>query len=327
MSNDAQASSPANDPDLAPDSAELVLALDSGQSGTRGRIVRGTEVVADDLQLPAMVTDHSVIEQLATFIETVHRDHEVDAVALGVSGLTDADTADLLLDRVRPLGIRRIALAHDSVSSYLGALGADPGVVVAAGTGVVTMAVGADTTARVDGWGWIMGDNGSGWWIGSRGLDAGMRAFDGRTLFGRASEAMLDIIRDDFGDPATAYMQLQADPARVQKVAGYARVVLDLAESGDAACLQIADAAALELATSAVSGLRLVRETNAPRVATLGGIFRSRPVLRAFERHLHELLPGAVRVDARGSGLDGAVVLAGLASDHPLREKFTEAQA
>lgn len=325
--SDALPTSPAANPTLAPHPGETVLALDSGQSGTRGRVVRGTEVVADGIDLPAIVTDHSVLDQLAAFVDTVRRDHELDAVALGVSGLTDADTASALLERVHERGVRRVVLAHDSVTSHLGALGGERGVVVAAGTGVVTLAVGARESARIDGWGWIMGDNGSGWWIGSRGLDAGMRAFDRRLALGRASEGMLDIIRDDFGDPASAYMRLQADPARVQKVAAYARAVLDLAEGGDAACIQIADDAAQELAISAAAGLRRVGELDAPQVATLGGIFRSRTLMRAFEQHLHELVPGARLVPARGSGLDGAVVLAGLSASHPLRDAFTEARA
>lgn len=314
---------------------ETILALDCGQSGSRGRVftVEGKgagdgsqEVLADAIALPAVRTDLGVIEQLAGFITAVAADHRLDTVALGVTGLTDSDRAEDLLRLVKGHGITRVSLAHDSVSSYLAALGAESGVVVASGTGVVTLAVGASTTARVDGWGYIMGDNGSGWWIGRSGLDAGMRAFDGREVYGRASQAMLEVIERDFGDPAGAYMVLQADPHRVQRVASYARVVLDLAEGGDPACLQIADAAALELAISASTGLKLVGETNDPQAATLGGIFNSRELREAFQRYLTELVPGARLVQARGVGLDGAAVLATLDADHPLREKFTEAR-
>ncbi|MDT3318074.1 hypothetical protein Q9S71_14695 [Microbacterium sp. KSW4-11] len=44
----------------------------------------------------------------------------------------------------------------------------------------MTLAVGDRDTARVDGWGWTMGDAGSGFWIGREALTAVMRAHDHR---------------------------------------------------------------------------------------------------------------------------------------------------
>ncbi|MFC9469290.1 hypothetical protein [Streptomyces coelicoflavus] len=55
-----------------------------------------------------------------------------------------------------------------SVSSVAGALGGRAGVVPAIGTGSVAVGIGADGTyARVDGWGPLLGDDGSGARIGS----------------------------------------------------------------------------------------------------------------------------------------------------------------
>ncbi|HET9127740.1 MAG TPA: BadF/BadG/BcrA/BcrD ATPase family protein [Propionibacteriaceae bacterium] len=304
---------------------DAILALDCGQSGTRGRLTTGTgEALAPDVDLPAVRTDLPVIEQLAGFAATViAAGHEVGTVALGVTGLTEDDRPETLLSLLAPHGVTRVALAHDSITSYLAALGADPGVVVASGTGVVTLAVGAERIARVDGWGYIMGDAGSGWWIGREGLVSGMRAFDGRG----GSEGMLAAIRRDFGAPTGAYMVLQADPARVQRVASYARLVLDLAAEGDAACRDIVVRAAGELADSAATGLRLVGETDEPRAAGLGGIFRSPLMAESFAAQLAAMVPGARVVPPRGAGLDGAALLARLPGDHPLRTAFSEAEA
>lgn len=305
-------------------STEIVAAIDCGQSSTKARVIRAdADPIA--IELPAIRTDIPVVPQLADFVKEIVATTPIHAVALGVSGLTDDDHATDLLPLVQPLGITRVVLAHDSITSYLGALGADPGVVVACGTGVVTLAVGVDRTARVDGWGNIMGDAGSGFWIGRAGLDAGMRAFDGRDAYGRASTAMLDVIRTDFGDPATAYIELQADPQRIQRVASYARVVLDLATGDDVACAQIADQAALELAISASSGLKEVGKTTNALASTVGGIFGSRVLSESFQRYLNELAPGVRLVTPLGIGIDGAQVLASLPAEHPLRASFTEA--
>ena len=103
----------------------------------------------------------------------------------GISGLTDQDAdAAALLSLLAGTGIRSTVLAHDSTTSYLGALGDTRGAVVASGTGVVTLAVGVETVARVDGWGYIMGDAGSGYWIGR----AGARRRDARRRRPRAAD-------------------------------------------------------------------------------------------------------------------------------------------
>ncbi len=49
----------------------------------------------------------------------------------------------------------------------------------------------ATRVARVDGWGNIMGDAGSGYWIGREALDAVMRAYDGRG----PQTALTDVVR------------------------------------------------------------------------------------------------------------------------------------
>lgn len=305
---------------------ETILALDCGQSGTRGRLTTGSgQRSGPDVDLPAVRTDLPVLDQLAGFAAAIiDAGHPVGTLALGVTGLTGADRPEALLRLLASRGVARVVLAHDSVTSYLAALGADPGVVVASGTGVVTLAVGAERIARVDGWGYIMGDAGSGWWIGREGLVSGMRAFDGRG----GSEGMLAAIRRDFGgDPAGAYMVLQADPGRVQRVASYARLVLDLAAEGDPACHDIVVRAAGELADSAATGLRLVGESDEPLAVGLGGVFRSPLMAESFAARLDARTPGARVVPPRGTGLDGAALLATLPVDHPLRAGFAEADA
>ncbi len=302
---------------------ERILALDCGQSGTRGRLTDAAgEPLGGDLDLPAVRTDLPVVGQLAGFASgIIDAGHPVDTVSLGVTGLTEADRPENLLALLHARGVSRVVLAHDSVTSYLAALGAEPGVVVASGTGVVTLAVGAERIARVDGWGYIMGDAGSGWWIGREGLAAGMREFDGRG----GSAGMLEVIRRDFGDPPGAYIVLQADPGRVQRVASYARSVLDLAATGDAACHDIVVRAAGELADSAATGLRLVGEVTVAQASTLGGIFRSPLMADSFAERLESRIPGARVLPPRGEGLDGAALLARLPGGHPLRGAFGEA--
>ena len=77
------------------------------------------------------------------------RDSTPRCLTAGISGLTDRDAdAGALLELLRDTGIREAVLAHDSTTSFLGALGDARGAVVASGTGVVTLAVGRDDHQR-----------------------------------------------------------------------------------------------------------------------------------------------------------------------------------
>ena len=293
-------------------SAGLRLAIDAGQTGIKAR-----GFGAADRLFPGVRTHEPLIPQLAAIVESLAGDDPIETLSFGVSGLTsaEADAAALLaaLPGSRP---RRILLAHDSVTSYLGALGDRTGAVVASGTGAVTLAVGATRMARVDGWGNIMGDAGSAYWIGREALDAVMRAHDGR---GPAT-ALTDVVRERWPDLEDAYIDLQSDPNRVSVVASLAAAV-DAHAGTDEVAARIAWRAGSELAGSVIAGLARVGGGTASRdepVAAIGGVFRSELIRGSFERALAHGRPRARLVAADGDGLDGAERLAELPSGHAL---------
>ncbi|MDR6167250.1 glucosamine kinase [Microbacterium paludicola] len=296
-------------------STRRVLAIDAGQSGIK---VRAAAASGGDLLFPGIRTGEPLLPQLASVVaETIARTGAPpDVVVAGISGLTDANAdADAMLALTAAHGVRRVVLAHDSTTSFLGALGDRRGAVVAAGTGVVTLAVGAETTARVDGWGWIMGDAGSGYWIGREALDAVMRAYDGR---GPTTE-LTAAVSDRWPDLSQAYMSLQADPDRVRIVASFAAVVARAAVAGDAVAQDISVRAAHELAQSVRAAIAQVRtdEETFP-VCAIGGVFGSAPLLEAFTADLHTGDASVRLVDPVGVGIDGVMALADLDTAHPL---------
>lgn len=299
-----------------------MLAIDAGQTGIKLRH-RGGDVTTE-WAAPGIRTDLPLLPQLARVIEHAGTaGHRAATVGIGVSGLTaDESDAGVLLAAAAALGARRMLLAHDSITAYLGALGDDRGVVVAAGTGVVTLAVGATEVARVDGWGNLIGDAGSGYWLGRAALDAVMRHHDGR---GDAT-VLTDLVRPDFADLESAYIELQGDPARVQRIASYARRVTEVADD-DAVAGGLVAEAGRELAASALAGLRRVGEADAaaPHVRGIGGLFHARPLARAFEVELRRLLPSAELRVGDAHPLDGAAALAAVGPSSALAAHISHA--
>jgi N-acetylglucosamine kinase-like BadF-type ATPase len=300
-----------------------LLAIDAGQTGIKLRYRRGDETT--EWAAPGIRTDLPLLPQLARAIERAgDAGHRATAVGIGVSGLTAEESdAGALLAAAATLGTRRMLLAHDSITAYLGALGDERGVVVAAGTGVVTLAVGATEVARVDGWGNLIGDAGSGYWLGRAALDAVMRHHDGRG----EPTVLTDIVRPDFADLESAYIELQGDPSRVQRIAAYARRVTEVADD-DAVAGAIVAEAGRELAASALAGLRRVGEADAaaPRVRGIGGLFHAPALAREFGAELRRLLPAADLRIGEAHPLDGAAALADVGPSSALAAHISHAE-
>lgn len=285
------------------------LTLDGGQSGVRTLITRG-EACVPGPEFSGIRSDLPLLDQLAGFVTGALEGERVATVAAGVSGLGPADTAARLAQLLDGRA-NEVLLAHDSTTSFLGALGIAEGAVVAAGTGAVTLAVGPDRVSRVDGWGHLLGDLGSGFWIGREALAAVLAAFDGR---GPAT-ALTQRALAEFGDLARLYLDVQADPGRVKRVASWARAVAELAPS-DTVCADISRRAGEHLARSAAAGLAGVGAE--ARAACVGNVFRNPLIGRAFAATLGELVDGVEVTEPAGSGLDGAAQLPLVPAGSPL---------
>jgi N-acetylglucosamine kinase-like BadF-type ATPase len=287
------------------------LAIDAGQTGIRTLLI-DDGARAPEGELPGILTSEPLIPQLARVIREAGE--SIDVVSIGSTGLTADETDPSGLAALA--GVASVYMAHDSVTSYLGALGDQRGAVVASGTGVVTLAVGETDVARVDGWGYLIGDAGSGYWVGRAALDAVLRAHDGR---GPAT-ALTDRVQAEFPDLEQAYIDLQGDPGKVRRIASYARIVAELAASDEVAAAICAEAGR-ELALSVATGLRRVGEDvhTAPVVCGIGGVLRSDAIAGPFAAELRRRWDGVDIRPALGSGIDGAALLPAVAEGSALR--------
>ncbi|GAA3501643.1 BadF/BadG/BcrA/BcrD ATPase family protein [Streptomyces prasinosporus] len=225
--------------------------------------------------------------------------------AAGMAGLGDALRAELPGALARELGVRRVALAADAVTAYVGALGPRPGAVIAAGTGLI--AIGTDLTGwrRADGWGHLLGDCGGGAWIGRAGLEAALRAHDGRE---GGSARLLASAVAVFGPAAGLPGRLYPRTDRPAVLASFAPRVAACAADGDPVAADVLRAAARHMADSAAA---VCPDADEPLVGLTGGLFELGPPLRVpLDEELAKRLPRARRVTAEGDPLHGAVRIA-----------------
>ncbi|MGI5424099.1 N-acetylglucosamine kinase [Streptomyces sp. CA-179760] len=301
------------------------LAVDSGGSGLRA-VVGTTErgpVARRESAEPVRTGDRGIdpghfMAHLMPLVRALTAEAgpvRLTAVAVGAAGLAslgDALRAELPGALARELGVRRIALAADAVTAYVGALGSRPGAVIAGGTGLI--AIGTDLTGwrRADGWGHLLGDCGGGAWIGRAGLEAALRAHDGRE---GGSARLLTSAEEVFGPIAGLPGRLYPRPDRPAVLASFAPHVAACADK-DPVAADILRGAARHMADSAAA---VCPSAGEPRVAVTGGLFKlGDPLLGPVDEELAKRLPHARRVRAEGDPLHGSVRLATELSTGPL---------
>ncbi|MGW7516069.1 N-acetylglucosamine kinase [Streptomyces sp. NPDC054796] len=235
----------------------------------------------------------------------------VGAVCVGAAGM--ASLGDGLRARLpgalaETFGARRIALAADAVTAYAGALGERPGAVVAAGTGLIAMGTDLRSWRRADGWGHLLGDCGGGAWIGRAGLEAAMRAYDGRE---GGSPALRERAEAVFGAPLSGLPgRLYPRTDRPAVLASFAPEVARCAaaEPADPVAERVMREAAREIAVCAGA---VCPSGKAADIALTGGLFRvGEPLLGPLAEELAARLPHARTVEAEGDPLDGALLIA-----------------
>jgi glucosamine kinase len=290
------------------------LLIDGGQSGCRVVYVVDGERVGSGTGSGLSRHARDRTEDLLLAIERACRDiepHTVQAVVAGLSGFDDSqETASAIAKGIRSLvQAERVILTNDAVTSYLGAIGVAPGAMVAAGTGIIALAGDTDGRfARVDGWGYILGDDGGGYYIGRRGLASALRAWDGRG----GSDALRRKAEESIGPPEEIKNQVYGASNPASKVAEFAMQVAEAAREGDPEAAKIWEDAAREAALTTTASLRQVFDPGASvTVSWTGGLFDARDLmLEPFKSHIAEMWPSARLLAPEGSALRGAQLLA-----------------
>ncbi|MEV0580317.1 MULTISPECIES: N-acetylglucosamine kinase [unclassified Streptomyces] len=304
-------------------SGEHVLGVDSGGSGLRvalgtvgGETPLATAVCAEPVRTGSSGIDAAhLLEQLLPTARRLLAGHgggdRVATAAIGAAGMAtlgDQLRAELPAALADALGVRTLALAADAVTAYAGAVGQRPGAVVAAGTGLI--ALGTDLTGwrRADGWGHLLGDSGGGAWIGRAGLDAAMRAHDGRR---GGSAALLARLEAVFGPAPELPGLLYPRTDRPAVLASFAPEVAACAAHDPVADGILRDAAAHIAEAAAAVCPKAGADDEPYEVALTGGLFRmGDPLLEPLRAELARQLPHARAVPGSGDPLMGSLRIA-----------------
>jgi len=295
-----------------------VLGIDAGGTKTvclladeRGEILAESQGGGANLQSAGELDVEKVLHQV---MEETLGPHDIrpDAICLGIAGVDRPADAQAVQGIMRRIGFKsRVVVVNDALAALVAGAGEQPGVVIVAGTG--SIAYGRDAAGRASragGWGYLLGDEGGGFWIGRSALSAVVRQFDGRGPATRLTDLVLNEMR--LGTPSELIHAIYDRGLQRSAVAGLADVVQQAMLAGDAVAAEILARAAGELVAAASSVVtRLGMRGDVFPTVLAGGIFRAIPALAAdVSARLAEVAPRSEVRRLEVEPARGAVTLA-----------------
>ena len=294
---------------------DLVVALDVGKTNLRAEVrergrcrLRVSEGVRGWMGAPGPRA--ALLAQLAEVCGALPEAGSLTSAGAGIAGYDSAaaEEKNEVTGALRmALPRARVRVASDARTAHLGAFRGEPGALLLAGTGAVALAVDpAGASYWAGGLGPVLGDEGSGGWIGREGCLAAARSIDGRgpaTALARRCERTFGVAATQLG------ALVAASPSPAGLFGRFASDVLEAWLEGDEQAGCIAEQAAAHLAAAAIAVLRRLDARNR-RFAVVGGLSAHAAFAAALTSRVAAAVPEAVRVPARGDALDGAALLA-----------------
>lgn len=286
----------------------IFAGIDGGQSATtavvgdeRGAVLGRAAVGPADLVGLARDAERQALAvrgALAAALADAGLPAETPVAAL-VAGLTGYDEGESPLPDVAACALR-VRVVHDSEIAHAGALDGGPGIVIIAGTGSVAAgcAAAGEPLVRAGGWGSLLGDEGSAFWIAVRAIGSAMQRWDRNQMSPIAGLALRHFHAASLRaiQHAIAYGEIER-PA----MAAFARDVLAAAAAPESDAAAIVRAAAAELAALAATVDRRLPPSASPRsVSHAGGLFASDTFREYVAQALRVALPlGELRPPAQ----------------------------
>lgn len=220
---------------------------------------------------------------------------DIVAGTLGLAGVRRSDLRERIREGIyRQLHIKNIEVITDAEIALYGATLGKAGLVVIAGTGSVCIGQNNDGEKySAGGWGPLAGDEGGGAGIARSALHTIAKASDGRGAKTKLSEVAIEYFRAAHIEDLT--VAIYAPQVDNQRIAGFARYVIETAQEGDEVAVKVLEEAGKELGLAAravITKLKL-QKTKFP-IAYVGSIFNAGDLIfKPFLEVVHGIAPNA----------------------------------
>lgn len=300
------------------DSQEIILGVDGGATKTKSIIVDSGynllgvgEGGSGNYQYVGVERARKNVEES---IENALSEAGVEKkdIMYGGFGMGSLDTKadyDIISGFLGNLGyVDKKYIVSDVVLAHYAVTGGGPGITIEAGTGSISYGInrkGKD--CYVGGWGWLIGDEGSGFYVARRGLQEATKAYDGRG----ETTTLTNLAQEHFGLDEFDRLRLKVHKELESplEISTFAKCVVEAASQGDRVALRVIEEASEELADAALTIKRTLQMEEPVKVGGVGSFLLSSLVFRKFEEKVRSKIPNVEILKPVNNPVVGAVAL------------------
>jgi N-acetylglucosamine kinase-like BadF-type ATPase len=270
----------------------FVIGLDGGGTKTCGILVdeqgrvRG-RAIAESTNFQVIGGDKlgQVVRELvqALLKKTGHMETRVTHLYAGLAGAGRPADRQAIYSVIEQQNLaEKITVDTDASAALAGAFAGGPGIIVISGTGAICFGKSKDNALyRCGGWGYLLGDEGSGYYIGQQAIIASLKDLDGRgpkTTLRAAIEEKYQLTSIDL-----MISGIYSGKIDRTEIAGLTPMVFSRYEEGDPVARMIIASAGREIGkiVAAVS-VKMGMEGQSGQVALIGSVFIQRHILIPF---------------------------------------------
>jgi len=217
--------------------------------------------------------------------------NKINCVFLGLAGAgrkNDQEEIIALFSDTEFSG--KILVDSDAMAALAGAFGTGPGIIIISGTGAICFGKNNEgKVVRSGGWGYLLGDEGSGYFMGHEAIIAALKDLDGRGDKTKLRNRLEEHFKLTTIDQIIPYIY-QEKIDRVA-IADLALIVFEMANQGDAIAEQIVRRTGRELGILAKAvAHQLYFENNEIKVALIGSMFKQKEMfINEISKELYEI--------------------------------------
>lgn len=291
--------------------------LSRGKSGSSNYQTIGIDATKIAIQTAINKATYSFLD------DKNYKKISIQGLGIGLAGVgrqEDFNIINNLLEQVKinlkssinwELTANSTRIESDSIIALVGGLGYPVGIVVIAGTGSQIFGQNSQgKTKRVGGWGYLLGDEGSGYFIAISGLKAALKSHDGRL----GSTQLISAFKHHLNltNIESLIEVVYRRGWTVQQIASLAKIVDQVARDGDEIANHIINTAIEELVFATKIAIQSLFEADETvEIVTIGGVFQGMNHFHSkYIESLNRVAPTAKVILPRYEPAYGAGILA-----------------
>ncbi len=291
------------------------IGMDCGATSTKAKLfTREFKVLStcyegpsNPSSVPREVGRANIVNCLRKLLNDVGID-AVDLVAISAAGTGHGRWRSYYVEPIVEGGFSSwVEVIEDYLVAHYSCFEGGPGVVLIMGTGSSVYGVGIDgVEVKVSGWGHLVDDTASAWYVGSLGIKAALNYLDFRGKYTSLLGALIEYLGiNDLGDVITKIYSSRTPKALI---AGFAKYVVREAREGDEVAMEILRTVSKEAAKALHAAYELINTP--PKFCIVGGFYEGcKDLIKGMiEEELKYLIGNEVAIQEQVMSMEEAVI-------------------